>query len=101
MPAALLLPDTPLETKTGEKVVAGDLSGAAEAMIPMATDALSPVLSEAVAAHGVTKLVLRDNQLGPEAGAGLAEVLRRGVEYLDLSFNDLGAASADAAALLS
>ena len=57
-----------------------------------------PALSEAVAAHGVTKLDLRANLLGPEAGAGLAEVVRRGVEYLNLYNNALGDAGVEALA---
>ena len=58
-----------------------------------------PALSEAVAAHGVTKLLLNRNQLGPEAGAALAEVLRSGsLEYLQLSGNALGDAGVEALA---
>ena len=59
-----------------------------------------PALSEAVAAHGVRVLILDNNQLGPEAGAGLAEVLRSGgsLEELWLGGNALGDAGVEALA---
>ena len=46
----------------------------------------------------MTKVVLNGNLLGPDAGAGVAEVLRRGVVRLHLNGNALGDAGVEALA---